>query len=182
MKKEAGDAERGMFSLVVADLDDPRHAAAIMALLDDYASSPTGGGQPLPDETRRRLIPELRKRAATTHILLGFADGEAAGLLIAFEGFSTFAGRPLLNIHDLMVSVPWRGKGLCTLLLRRIESLAADLGCCKLTLEVLADNHPALAAYRAFGFEPYRLDPTGGCAQFWHKVAEPVHPDGYEAL
>ncbi len=35
MKPEAGDAEGGMFSLTVADLDDPRHAAAIVALLDD---------------------------------------------------------------------------------------------------------------------------------------------------
>jgi len=169
MQTERDDMKGAQFSLEVADLDSPRHAEAIVALLDEYALSPTGGGHALPADTRRRLIPELRKRGATTHILLGFADGEAAGLLIAFEGFSTFACRPLLNIHDLVTSAPWRGKGLGTLLLRRIESEAAGMGCCKLTLEVLEDNDPALAAYRSFGFEPYRLTPTAGIAQFWQK-------------
>ena len=42
--------------------------------------------------------------------LLAYADGQPAGLLNAFLGFSTFAAAPLLNIHDLIVNRDYRGR------------------------------------------------------------------------
>ena len=44
------------------------------------------------------------------------------------------------------------------------EKLAHDLRCCKLTLEVLSENHVAQRAYVRAGFRPYVLDPTAGHA------------------
>jgi ribosomal protein S18 acetylase RimI-like enzyme len=50
------------------------------------------------------------------------------------------------------------------------EDHARTLGCCKLTLEVLARNQVACSAYRNFGFTAYGLAPSLGEAQFWEKL------------
>ena len=44
-----------------------------------------------------------------------------------------------------------------------------ELGCCKLTLEVLSNNVSALRVYDHAGFAPYVLDPTAGQALFLEK-------------
>lgn len=157
-----------MIHVVNADLSSPEHASAVLRLLDEYACDPMGGGNPLPDVTKASLVDELRKRH-TAHVILALIEGEAAGLLIAFEGFSTFACKPLLNIHDVVVTKTHRGRGIAKRMLGRAEEIALALGCCKLTLEVLEGNHAAQGAYRAFGFAGYELDPRMGKAMFWEK-------------
>lgn len=157
-----------MEDIVIADLSLPRHADALVALLDEYAGHEMGGGTPLSAEVRAGLVPALRQRP-NAHVVLAFVDDVPAGLAICFEGFSTFACRPLLNIHDIVVSAGQRGHGLSRRLLARVETLAHELGCCKLTLEVLEGNRTAQAAYLAFGFAGYTLDPAMGQALFWQK-------------
>ena len=90
-------------------------------------------------------------------------------MAICFEGFSTFACRPLLNVHDIIVAQSYRGRGLAKLLLAKAEEIAIGLHCCKLTLEVLEGNTVAHAAYQACGFAGYQLDPKMGKAMFWQK-------------
>ena len=68
-----------------------------------------------------------------------------------------------------MVALPYRRKGLAKLLLKKAEEIALDLGCCKLTLEVLERNHVAQSTYKAFGFSGYELNPQMGKALFWEK-------------
>jgi len=154
--------------IIEADLGLPEHGAALVHLLEEYARDPMGGGSDLPLYARENLVAELRRRD-TAHVILGFAGGEPAGLVICFEGFSTFACRPLLNIHDVVVAKTHRGKGLCKSMLQSAEALAVELGCCKLTLEVLEGNAVAQAVYRSFGFAGYELDPRMGRAMFWEK-------------
>ena len=120
---------------------------------------------------RAQLVPELRQRH-WMRCLLAFSDGEAAGLAICIEGFSTFAGKPLLNIHDLAVTKKFRGHGIAKQLLARIEATARRLGCCKITMEVLEGNDIAQSAYRACGYAPYQLDPKMGRAMFWQNLLE----------
>lgn len=144
------------------------HAAAIVQLMDEYASGPTGGGQGLSETVKARLPQELQARS-NAHVILAFVDRNPAGLIIAFEGFSTFACAPLLNLHDVIVSERYRGKGLFKLLFAQLEAIAQRLGCCKLTLEVLAGNTVAQSAYRSVGFAGYELDPAMGQALFWQK-------------
>lgn len=154
---------------LLADYAEPLHAAAIIDLLDQYARDPMGGGQPLGERARRHLVAELdaRPNAVT---LLAFDDGAPAGLLIAFEGFSTFACRPLLNIHDISVDPAHRSKGIARALLEAAEAEARRRGCCKLTLEVLSGNERARAVYAVAGFAAYELDPTKGQALFLEKT------------
>ena len=151
--------------IIEATLTNPHHTSAIVALLDQYARDPTGGREGLSPFAKSHLPDELAKRT-TAHVVLAFVDGEPAGLAICFEGFSTFQCRPLLNIHDLIVSTNHRGKGLSKLLLKKTEEIARRLGCCKLTLEVLEENSIARNAYRSFGFHGYELDPAMGNALF----------------
>ncbi len=157
-----------MIEIIQADLSQPRHAAALIDLLDAYARDPVGGGQPLAETTRRHLAAELCRRQDAVSFL-AFAGELPVGLINCFEGFSTFSCQPLLNIHDVVVLDGYRGQGIARQLLQRVEAHARTLGCCKLTLEVLEGNHKAQAVYRRAGFAGYELDPLMGRALFWEK-------------
>ena len=105
----------------------------------------------------------------TFHGALAFSGDEAVGLINCFAGFSTYAAKSLLNIHDIVVRDDSRGQGVGQALLQWAEQRARELGCCKLTLEVLSNNTRAMAAYQRAGFAPYVLDPAAGHALLLQK-------------
>lgn len=154
--------------IVVADLARPEHGQAILDLLNAYALDTMGGGQPLSAYARKNLLPQLAQRPGACAVL-AFVDQAPAGLVICFEGFSTFACKPLLNLHDVVVAAEFRGRGLVGRMLERVEEIARQRGCCKMTLEVLQGNTAAQSAYRKAGFSGYQLDPGLGNALFWEK-------------
>lgn len=158
-----------MVEIIRADLHNPRHGEALIAMLDAYARDEMGGGSALADEVKANLVQALAARS-DAHVLLAWVDDQPVGVATCFEGFSTFACRPLLNIHDLAVHPDFRGRGLGKRLLAEVERLARELDCCKLTLEVLEGNKVAQAAYKASGFEGYELNPQVGRALFWQKT------------
>jgi len=127
-----------------------------------------GGEEDLSSFVRTNLISALQLRQGI-HIVLAFVDKKPAGLAICFEGFSTFACKSLLNIHDFAVAPEFRGRGLAKRILEKVEGLARQLDCCKITLEVLEGNKTAQAVYSAFGFAHYELDAQMGSAFFWQK-------------
>jgi len=157
-----------MLNIIDADFTNPEHGQAVVALLDEYARGPMGGGEPLAEATRDGLVAALAARP-WAHALLAYIDGRPAGLAIYFEGFSTFACRPLINLHDFMVSERCRGQGVAQRLLAELETAARRLGCCKITLEVLEGNGPAQALYRKVGYAGYQLQEENGRALFWQK-------------
>jgi GNAT superfamily N-acetyltransferase len=148
------------------------HGADIVRLLDEYASGPMGGMSPLGDYTRLYLTDKLASRQ-NAHALLAFQGKEPAGLAICFEGFSTFACRPLLNLHDFMVAQRFQGQGIAKRLLAAVDQLAVSLACCKVTLEVLEGNHVARALYKKIGYASYELNADTGAAMFWQKSLNP---------
>jgi len=154
--------------IIIAELSNPAHAEALVFLLNEYAKDEMGGKTELSDFAKDNLVVELQKRNGV-HIIIAFVDGKAAGLAVCFEGFSTFACKPLLNIHDIAVLPEYRGRGISKKLLTKVEDIALLMGCCKLTLEVLQGNTIAQAAYRSCGFSGYELDPKVGTALFWQK-------------
>jgi GNAT superfamily N-acetyltransferase len=149
-------------------LSEPSHVSALLALLEYYALDPMGGDRALSSYVRDNLVAQLRSRHDYFGWLAWHGD-EAIGLVNCFEGFSTFAARPLLNVHDIVVVEAHRGKGVARALLAEVERCAIARACCKLTLEVLQGNEIAMARYRAFGFEPYELDPAAGQAVLMQK-------------
>jgi len=170
---------------VAVDLSRPDHARELLRLLDHYAQDPMGGGHALSDEVRATLVERLRTvpnflaylaypagegGASAVDSGIGSGDeGRAVGLINCFWGFSTFAARPLLNIHDIIVDAGWRGRGVGRQLLAAAEAAARARGSCKLTLEVLEGNATARAAYARCGFASYELDPATGRALFLEK-------------
>jgi ribosomal protein S18 acetylase RimI-like enzyme len=154
--------------IVRARYDDSRHAAALIDLLDHYARDPAGGGKPLSGFARDNLVAQLAARPFVFSVL-AFEGDVPVGLINAIEGFSTFACRPLLNIHEVVVRDSHRGRGIGAQLFAEIEVIARERGACKLTLEVLAGNRAARALYEKLGFDDYRLDPAMGEAQFMQK-------------
>jgi GNAT superfamily N-acetyltransferase len=151
-----------------ADLSRSADAQAVLDLLNRYAQEPSGGGVGLGEQVRRDLIPALRRRQDAL-ILLAMQDGEAVGLLNAFEAFSTFAAAPLLNIHDVYVVPALRGMGIGRAMFQYVERVARRRGYCKMTLEVLSGNLPAQHLYRTQGFEAFVLAEQMGHALFWQK-------------
>ena len=140
-------------------------------LLDAYASDKMGGGQALDEVVKTNLVSELSK-LPHAFTVIAYVDDEPAGLVNCFEAFSTFKCKPLINIHDVVVLEKYRGNNLSQKMLQEVESIARAKGCCKLTLEVLANNAAAKSAYRKFGFDAYVLDPDAGTALFWQKFLE----------
>jgi GNAT superfamily N-acetyltransferase len=153
---------------VQADLQQPDHQAAVLTLVDAYSRDPMGDGAPLSAAARARLIPGLRQHP-TTLVLLAYDGDTPVGVAVCFVGFSTFAARPLVNLHDVAVLPTHRGRGVGRALLAAVEAQARELGCCKLTLEVLDQNHRALRTYAAAGFKRYALQPGTGEAIFLTK-------------
>ena len=156
------------YKTLIADLDSAVHSQALLTLLDEYANSPQGGGHGLSDFVKTHLIPRLKQQANVV-VILAFKSETPVGLLIAFEGFSTFACEGLLNIHDIIVSQAYRGNQISQCLLTHAEQVAKTRNYCKLTLEVQSGNTVAKNAYKKFGFSAYQLDPTMGEALFWEK-------------
>jgi GNAT superfamily N-acetyltransferase len=154
--------------IVEAELTRPDHQRAVVDLTDAYAMDPMGNGQPLPPEVRAALIPGLQ-RHPTTLVFLAYQGSKAVGIATCFSGFSTFAARPLINIHDLAVLPEHRAKGIGRQLLDAVERKARALGCCKLTLEVLENNSRARRLYAAAGFAQAVYEERAGGALFFSK-------------
>lgn len=153
----------------IADYSNTQDAEAVVKLMNQYALDQMGGGEALSESVKASLVPGLANvQGAFT--VLAFVDGNPAGLVNCFMGFSTFKAKPLINIHDVIVLEDFRGLKLSQLMLEKVEMIAKERDCCKLTLEVLQGNKVAQSAYIKFGFGGYALDPEMGNAMFWQKA------------
>ena len=157
-----------------ANYTDPAHACALVELLDAYARDPMGGGEALSEFARAHLVPALAARPQAFSVL-AFSEGcgeggtRPVGLVNCMEGFSTFACRPLVNVHDVAVLPAYPGQRVAAEMLALVEDIARERGACKLTLEVLQGNAGAIRLYQRVGFANYQLDPAMGQAQFLQK-------------
>ena len=154
--------------ILQADYRDTLHAQAIVRLLDAYAQDPAGGASPLSDFAKANLVCELAKRPQAFSIL-AFDGDVPVGLVNCIEGFSTFACKPLVNLHDVAVLSSHRGQRVGEQMLALVEKIALQRGACKLTLEVLSGNASAIKLYERIGFAGYQLDPAMGKAVFLQK-------------
>ena len=157
--------EIGLFK---ANYLDEVQAKDIKYLLGSYAADQMGGGNPIAEDILNNVVVEL-SRLPHAFSVLAYVDEKPAGLINCFETFSTFKCKPLVNIHDVVVLEAYRRLGLAQKMLSKVEEIARQKGCCKLTLEVLEGNQAAQQAYLKYGFSGYELDPKMGKALFWEK-------------
>jgi ribosomal protein S18 acetylase RimI-like enzyme len=165
-----GDRDGAAAPVIVrADLGRPEHERAIVAMTAAYALDEMGNGAALAADVLERLVPGLRSHP-TTLVFLAYVGDVAVGIATCFIGFSTFAARPLINVHDLSVLPGYRGRGIGRALLREVEAAARERGCVKVTLEVQENNHRARRLYQRAGFAQGAYGDTNGGALFYWKV------------
>lgn len=146
---------KNKINVIIADFKNPLHKKSYESLIDEYKSGKTGDGKKIAKAVKSRLTEDLSK-FPSAEVYLAVFKGEFAGCATCFTGYSTFNGKKLINIHDLIVSEKFRRKGVGKALLRHIEGNAKKRGMCRLTLEVRSDNQPAIRLYSAAGFGPGR--------------------------
>ena len=137
--------------IIQADLDNPKHAADIVNIVDLFAKDPMGQNEPVSEEVRVDMIAEMKK-IPTTMTYIAYMGEKALGIVTCFIGYSTFTASKTFKIHDVAVHPDARGLGIGTKLLETVEAEAEELGCSKITLEVRTDN-PAKKLYEREGFE-----------------------------
>jgi GNAT superfamily N-acetyltransferase len=155
--------------IVKADLNRPEHQQAVIAMTAAYALDEMGNGGPLPPDVIERLVPGLQSHP-TMIVFLAFVDDVAVGIATCFLGFSTFAARPLINVHDLSVLPEHRGRGIGQTLLRAVEAAARERGCVKVTLEVQENNQRARQIYERAGFGQAVYGVATGGSLFYSKM------------
>jgi len=151
------------------DLIYSKEKEDFLEVLQSYAKDVMGGGKEIGPNITSKLINNL-VNVPNKLLLLAYKDNDIAGLANCFYGFSTFKAQPLINIHDFAVLPKYRGQGVGLEILKRVEQIAKDEDCCKITLEVLEGNKRAQSIYQEFGFEGYELDPEMGKAIFLEKL------------
>lgn len=155
-------------NIVEAQLENPEHARAVVEMTAAYALDAMGNGGPLPDHVLNRLVPALRAHP-TTVVFLAYLEGRPIGIATCFVGFSTFAARPLINIHDLAVLPQHRGQGVGRSLPAAVEDKARSSGFAKVTLEVQENNRRARKVYEGAGFAQAVYGPETGGSLFYTK-------------
>ncbi|WP_143871067.1 GNAT family N-acetyltransferase [Catenovulum sediminis] len=158
-----------MIQIIQLNIQNPQHQNDLLYCLQQYALDPMGGGEAISPYVVENLIHNLATRN-DYFAWLAYDNNQAVGLLNAFESFSTFYAKPLLNIHDLAVLKSHRRLGIARQLMQTAESFARQQGYCKLTLEVLAENTQAKSLYQDLGYQAYQLSQHAGVAEFWQKA------------
>ena len=137
-----------------ANLSDAVQVEALVQILDSYAGGPGGRNEALSEEEKAAIGPGLRAHP-TSLVLLAWQDERAVGVAVCVWGFSTFAAKPSLNVHDLAVLPDFQGQGIGWSLLEEAERRLRQRDGCKLTLEVHDTNTGAKRLYERFGFGPW---------------------------
>ena len=141
-----------MSEILECNFSDRRQRDAVISLMNDYMGDEMGGFlPPHSDEKAEKMVEGLANHPSTM-VLLAREGNEYIGLANCFINFGTFAAKPFINIHDLVVRKGSRGKGTGRKLMEAIIEKAVDLGCGKITLEVRSDNARAQALYKSMGF------------------------------
>jgi ribosomal protein S18 acetylase RimI-like enzyme len=141
-----------MNDITICDYSNSVHLQAVASMMNAYIGDEMGGGNLLSPEEQQRMIEGLRNHPKSI-VLLAQDAGVFIGLLTAFENFSTFTAKPMINIHDVFVFREHRGKGVGRKLMNAIIDEAKRRQCSRLTLEVRKDNRNAQNLYRSLGFE-----------------------------
>lgn len=141
-----------MLEIIECDFENTSHRVAVIDLMNHYMKSDMGGNLPSYDaETAERMVNGLKNHPSKL-VLLAVVDDEFVGLTNSFINYGTFAAKPFINIHDIIVLEKYRGTGIGRKLMDATIKKAQELECGKITLEVRTDNTNAQALYKSLGF------------------------------
>ena len=133
----------------LADYQSEKHSKSIICLMREYARIEAC------DREELDRLPDILSELENGFTVLAFEEDKEdspVGLINCFFGFSTFELRPVVNIHDVIVTATHRGHGVASIMLERVQQESLSRGACRMTLEGLGDNPSALRAYQKYGF------------------------------
>ncbi|MBN2263373.1 MAG: GNAT family N-acetyltransferase [Prolixibacteraceae bacterium] len=137
--------------VIKGNINNEKHAAHMLQLLDQYMQDPMGGKWSMPSQLANDIVAGLKKQANYV-FFIAYCNNQPAGIANCFINFSTFKAKQLINIHDFAVSQHFRRRGIGEALMQGIVDDARQQGYCKITLEVRHDNHGAQNLYKKAGF------------------------------
>ncbi|MEM1125821.1 MAG: GNAT family N-acetyltransferase [Bacteroidota bacterium] len=133
----------------------PDDAPALIVLIEALAAYEKLSHEAQPDEAalRQHLAPDAQPRCEA--FLAERVDtGQAIGLALFFQTYSTFLTRWGIYLEDLFVVPEHRGRGVGMALLRRLAAEAVARRCERLEWQVLDWNELALGFYDRLGARP----------------------------
>ena len=149
--------------LIKVDLNNEKHCSTVLQLLSDYMLDEMGIGEAMPSGLGPKIIEGLKKHSAYLGFLVQY-DNHFVGMANCNLVFSTWKAKPLINIHDFVVSPRFRNQGVGLFLLNAISDYAKENGFCRINLEVRNDNYKAQNLYKKAGFS--ECEPPN---YFWEK-------------
>ena len=164
------DSSAAQHDVWICDFGDADDRAAFARLMAEFAAEPVSASPQLDAAHFARVADDLARRAGTLVLLAARAESEETeGVLIAFEGYSSFGRAQLFNIHDVHVTPAARGRGLGTAMVEMLAELGREHRFAKITLEVAGSNSGAIRLYRRLGFsglEGLPLESPAGVTYF----------------
>lgn len=151
-----------------ADFTNQTDLDALVELTRAYARDEQALGRDL-DSSVIDALPEALRSHPATLAFIAWADCGAVGQATCLLSLSTFAAKPIINIHDLNVIPGFRGRGVAKALLDAVTEEAQARGCCRVTLEVSATNARARHIYAEAGFRGAREDTEARITYFCGK-------------
>lgn len=97
-------------------------------------------------------------------ILIAEKDGNYAGFALFYPVYSTFTGGNNLFLEDFLVCEEYRGQGIGTQMIQKLQQIARQRGAKRLDWYVLNNNERGARFYRKLGAKPlgdrkvYRLE------------------------
>lgn len=140
-----------MVEIISCDFNNSLHTKALTELVNHYMQDEMGGADPLNEDEQKKLVEGLGNHPSKL-VLLAEENGNFLGLANCFINFGTFAVKPFINIHDVVVLKSSRGKGVGKKLMEGVIEEAKKLDCGKITLEVREDNVVAQNLYKSYGY------------------------------
>ncbi len=105
--------------------------------------------------------------------VLAYIDGEAVGMAVFFQTYSTFAARRGLYLEDIYVKDEFRNRGIATALLRFIAKWAVERHYARVEFTVLLWNTVAIEFFETLGATPTGAWTTYRLSGEWlEKLAE----------
>ncbi|HOV15487.1 MAG TPA: GNAT family N-acetyltransferase [Spirochaetota bacterium] len=140
------------FNIIKSKLKTDSEREAFINLLNEYIEDKMGGGNPYNEKDRISKIIKDIMYFPTALIFFAADEVNYLGMAVTFLGYSTFNAKPLINIHDLIISKKYRNLGVGKKILENIIEYGKEAECCKITLEVRIDNEIANHLYKKMGF------------------------------
>jgi len=140
------------FHIRTAVYQDIPHLIRLLAVLFSLERDFT------PDELKQQRGLEIMLGPSDQRVVLvAEAEGRVVGMCTAQILISTAEGGPAALIEDLVVDAKFRGQGIGSSLLRKIECWATEKGAQRLQLLADRNNLSALEFYKKIGWQHTQL-------------------------